>query len=224
MTEQFSSSATPAAQDSGLSGQHNLPSLQQMQLPTSIFASLVKLGDSNYLIWKGQVLAAIVAAGLEEFIFGQTATPPQFLDVERQLPNPDYRIWQRTDKSVMSLLFSSLTQESLSLVVGSLLPSRERWMGFNGIKRRLIQLQQQRNDFMLQVIEQHKRAENDGMSIDEGDEAKKNKTLIQVMMSLQEEDELGYTADEAIKSIMLGLLAGGTETTSGVMGDVTPVE
>ncbi|KAI4387880.1 hypothetical protein MLD38_000271 [Melastoma candidum] len=90
---------------------------QQMQLPASVFTSLVKLDDTNYLVWKGQVMAAIIAAGFEDFISGSSSPPAQFLDSGDLLMNPDYKIWHRTDKAVMSLLFSALTSETLGQVV-----------------------------------------------------------------------------------------------------------
>ncbi|KAI4319278.1 hypothetical protein MLD38_032899 [Melastoma candidum] len=88
-----------------------------IQLPPSFFSSTLKLENGNYVIWKGQILAAIVAGGYEDFIYGTTKPPPMFLDSMSQIMNPEYRVWQRTNKSVMSFLFSSLTSEPLSQVV-----------------------------------------------------------------------------------------------------------
>ncbi|KAI4370820.1 hypothetical protein MLD38_019127 [Melastoma candidum] len=98
----------------------------QMQIPPGIFSSMVKLDSNNYPLWKGQITAAVIAGGLEEFIFGQTQPPPQYTDDAGLLPNPDYRGWQRNDKMVMSLLFSALTPEPLSQVVYCK-TSREVW-------------------------------------------------------------------------------------------------
>ncbi|KAI4302634.1 hypothetical protein MLD38_038355 [Melastoma candidum] len=113
-TPYFPSGQTPG---SGLSSQLSNPGLQQSQIPAGVFPALVKLDDSNYVLWKGQILAAIIASGFEDFIFGNTSPPAQFLDDSSVLLNPDYKQWHRTDKAVMSLLFSSLTTEPLSLVV-----------------------------------------------------------------------------------------------------------
>ncbi|KAI4331064.1 hypothetical protein MLD38_029289 [Melastoma candidum] len=77
-------------------------------------------------MWKGQILAAIIASGFDEFIFGSTEQPSQFLDDDGLVVNPDFRQWQRTDKAVISLLFASLSPEPLSQVV-SCRNSREVW-------------------------------------------------------------------------------------------------
>ncbi|KAI4373768.1 hypothetical protein MLD38_011851 [Melastoma candidum] len=87
---------------------------------------MIKLDENNYPVWKGQVLAAITASGLEDFIFGFSVPPPKFLNVGETEPNPEYKIWQRSDKVVMSLLFSSLSSEILSQVV-CCLTSHEVW-------------------------------------------------------------------------------------------------
>ncbi|KAI4320377.1 hypothetical protein MLD38_033866 [Melastoma candidum] len=87
-----------------------------MQIPASIFTSLVKLDDTNYLVWKGQLMAAIVAAGFEDFISSSSVPPSQFLDLDGLFLNLDFKMWQRTDKAVMSLLFSALTSETLGQV------------------------------------------------------------------------------------------------------------
>ncbi|KAI4330083.1 hypothetical protein MLD38_028391 [Melastoma candidum] len=113
-TPLFPSGQTP---NSGLFGQ-SAPSLfPQSQLPAGIFAALVKLDEGNYLLWKSQILTAIIASGFEEFIFGHTPQPARFLDESESLQNPDYKQWQRTDKAIMSLLFSSLTSAPLSQVI-----------------------------------------------------------------------------------------------------------
>ncbi|KAI4312192.1 hypothetical protein MLD38_037031 [Melastoma candidum] len=102
---------------SGISEQSNAASGTQMQIPPGIFASMVKLEDNNYPLWKGQILAAVIAGGLEDFIYGLSLPPPQYIDEAGMTLNPDYRIWQRNDKMVMSLLFSALTADPLSQVV-----------------------------------------------------------------------------------------------------------
>ncbi|KAI4304099.1 hypothetical protein MLD38_039655 [Melastoma candidum] len=102
---------------SGISEQSFAGNITQMQFPPGIFSSMVKLDESNYPLWKGQVLAAVIAGGLEDFIFGKSLPPPLFLDDACMISNPDYKIWQRSDKMVMSLLFSALTADPLSQVI-----------------------------------------------------------------------------------------------------------
>ncbi|KAI4321369.1 hypothetical protein MLD38_034759 [Melastoma candidum] len=110
-----SSGFSGAGVQSGVATQSQLPS--PIQLPTGFFNNTLKLDESNYVLWKGQVLAALVGGGYEDFIYGTTQPPPLFLDDLSQVPNPDHKLWHRTDKSVMSFLFSSLSREPLSQVV-----------------------------------------------------------------------------------------------------------
>ncbi|KAI4386868.1 hypothetical protein MLD38_004755 [Melastoma candidum] len=62
-------------------------------------------------------MAAIVAAGFEDFISDSNLIPSQVLDSDGLLINPEFKLWQRSDKAVMSLLFSALTSETLGQVV-----------------------------------------------------------------------------------------------------------
>ncbi|KAI4312577.1 hypothetical protein MLD38_037383 [Melastoma candidum] len=117
MAEQSPNPTFQTTPGSGVSRNSASLDLPQMQIPASVFASLVKLDEGNYPVWKGQVLAAIVAAGFEDYIFGKTSPPQEFFDTEGLIFNPEFKIWQRTDKAVMSLLFSALQSEPLSLVV-----------------------------------------------------------------------------------------------------------
>lgn len=57
----------------------------------------VKLDDSNYLIWKHQVLTAIRGYGLEDYLTGSSAVPTQFINGESGeiLYNPEYVAQQR---------------------------------------------------------------------------------------------------------------------------------
>ncbi|KAI4387440.1 hypothetical protein MLD38_005274 [Melastoma candidum] len=117
MAEHTPNPSTQTTPGSGVSRHSALIDAPQMQIPASVFASLVKLEEGNYLVWKGQVLAAIIAAGFEDYVFGRISSPPEFLDTECLILNPEFKVWQRTDKAVMSLLFSALSTEPLHLVV-----------------------------------------------------------------------------------------------------------
>ncbi|KAI3427490.1 Protein kinase domain-containing protein [Psidium guajava] len=69
------------------------------------------------MLWKRQLHTAIVAGGYEDFINGRSVAPAQYLDASMHTLNDDYKQWQRTDKSVMSLLYSSPSSEPLGQVV-----------------------------------------------------------------------------------------------------------
>ncbi|CAA0819588.1 Unknown protein, partial [Striga hermonthica] len=100
----------------------------QLVFPQSQLITL-KLEDSNFLIWKQQILTAIRGYGLESFISATTSPPDRFITPEEgNLPmlNPEYDIWQRQDQLLASWILSSLSQGNLILVVG-LSSSKEIW-------------------------------------------------------------------------------------------------
>ncbi|GAV84044.1 p450 domain-containing protein [Cephalotus follicularis] len=83
-----------------------------------------------------------------------------------------------------------------------------RWTGIGGTEKRMIALQQRRDVFMQELIEENRRRIV-------GSEPP-NKTMIQVLLSLQESEPENYT-DQIIKGLMIALLAAGTDTSSATM-------
>ncbi|KAG6674536.1 hypothetical protein I3842_15G047200 [Carya illinoinensis] len=88
-----------------------------------------------------------------------------------------------------------------------------RWAG-NGVVKRLIKLQQKRDSLMQSLIEEHRRMRSCGA--ENYTKNKKNKTMIEVLLDLQEWQP-EYYKDEIIRGIMLVIIAGGTDTTSSTM-------
>ncbi|KAA8537817.1 hypothetical protein F0562_027603 [Nyssa sinensis] len=99
--------------------------------------------------------------------------------------------------------FRGIVEESLRLGdttnIGDFLPFL-RWVGL-GLEKKLMALQENRDGFMQELIEQHRSVPNGAGSNDEFAEGKK-KTLIQVLLSLQE-TEPNYYTDEIIRGLML---------------------
>ncbi|GJV57741.1 cytochrome P450-like protein [Tanacetum coccineum] len=79
-----------------------------------------------------------------------------------------------------------------------------RWLGVKGLEKKLISLQETRNNFIQGLINQLRKVEN------------KKQNLIHVLLHLQETDPDYYT-DEMIKSFVLNLLAAGVDTSSTTM-------
>ncbi|KAH9698856.1 retrovirus-related pol polyprotein from transposon RE1 [Citrus sinensis] len=81
------------------------------------FNTPVKLDQSNYLIWRSQVLASIRGNRLEKFI-DETVTPPpshiaQRIDDElRFVENPDLSSWKAQDQVLLGWLLSSMSEGS----------------------------------------------------------------------------------------------------------------
>lgn len=54
-----------------------------------------KLNDNNFLLWKNQLLNAVLANGLHGFLDGSIPAPSKFLDDNHIQPNPDFVSWER---------------------------------------------------------------------------------------------------------------------------------
>ncbi|XP_018833899.2 cytochrome P450 81Q32-like [Juglans regia] len=88
------------------------------------------------------------------------------------------------------------------------------WFGISRMEKRLILLQEKRDRFMQSLIEEHRRMGCDADA--DAEKGKKKKTMIGVLLDLQE-SEPEYYKDEIIRGIMLVLLSAGTDTSAGTM-------
>ncbi|KAJ8773293.1 hypothetical protein K2173_028470 [Erythroxylum novogranatense] len=84
----------------------------------------------------------------------------------------------------------------------------------SGAEKRFKELHEKRDRFIQELIEEHRKRKESTQSGVESEE--RNKTLIEVLLSLQE-SEPEYYRDEVIRSLMLALLAAGTDTSAGTM-------
>uniref|UniRef100_A0A2N9J051 Receptor ligand binding region domain-containing protein n=1 Tax=Fagus sylvatica TaxID=28930 RepID=A0A2N9J051_FAGSY len=87
-----------------------------------------KLDSTNYMIWKLQISAILDAYSVIDHLDGSTPQPSQVLVSETgiQQINPAFLIWQKRDKALLSLLYSTLSSPVLAMVVG-LSTSQEVW-------------------------------------------------------------------------------------------------
>jgi hypothetical protein len=114
------SSTTPVA---AASNQSPLSLLNNMSNLMS-----TKLDSTNYMIWKLQISAILDAYSVIDHLDGSTPQPRQVLVSETgiQQVNPAFLIWQKRDKALLSLLYSTLSSPVLAMVVG-LSTSQEVW-------------------------------------------------------------------------------------------------
>ncbi|XP_076945811.1 (+)-piperitol/(+)-sesamin synthase CYP81Q2-like [Bidens hawaiensis] len=91
---------------------------------------------------------------------------------------------------------------------GPLLPVLS-WLGVKGLEKKLIKLQDKRDVFFQGLIEQLRKTKGD-------ESVNKRKTMIELLLSLQESEPEYYT-DAMIRSFVLVLLAAGTDTSAGTM-------
>ena len=87
-----------------------------------------KLDNSNYMIWKLQISAILDAYLVLDHLDGSTAQPNPFLVTEAsvQSVNPVFIAWKNKDKTLLTLLFSTLSFTILAMVVSKSI-SQEVW-------------------------------------------------------------------------------------------------
>ena len=87
-----------------------------------------KLDSTNYMIWKLQISTILDAYSVIDHLDSSTTQPRQVLVIETgiQSVNPAFLIWQRRDKALLSLLYSTLSSPVLTTIVG-LSTSQEVW-------------------------------------------------------------------------------------------------
>ena len=77
----------------------------------------VRLDRTNFILWHAQMENVIYANGLEDFVDGTAAAPPQHLPNSSAL-NPEFIQWRRKDRLILSWIYSSLSPELMSQIVG----------------------------------------------------------------------------------------------------------
>ncbi|XP_022716127.1 cytochrome P450 81D11-like [Durio zibethinus] len=93
-----------------------------------------------------------------------------------------------------------------------------RWIGFQGIEKNLIELQRRRDAYIQNLVDGI-RLKKTSCSVDVPvikEEGKKNPSLVEKLLSLQEEDPK-FCSNEVIKSMVLMMFIAGTETTAVTM-------
>ncbi|KAI3726640.1 hypothetical protein L1987_66439 [Smallanthus sonchifolius] len=92
-----------------------------------------------------------------------------------------------------------------------------RWLGVNGLKKKMIVLKKKRVSFIQGLIDQIRQVVNsDDNNNNNKKKKKKKKNMIEVLLQLQEADPEYYT-DKLIRSLLLNLLTAGTDTSTATM-------
>ncbi|THG20264.1 hypothetical protein TEA_013326 [Camellia sinensis var. sinensis] len=117
------------------------------------------------------------------------------------------------DELVETRKFKEMVSETFELSgatnIGDFVPVL-KWVGHNGIEKRLKGLQQKKDGFMQDLIEENRRMMSDSAS------EWRSKTMIDVLLSLQQ-NEPQYYKDEITRGLMLTMLSAGTDTSAGTM-------
>ncbi|KAM0001083.1 putative cytochrome P450 [Helianthus debilis subsp. tardiflorus] len=113
--------------------------------------------------------------------------------------------------------FKEIVKESFSVSgasnLGDYLPVLN-WFGVNGLEKKMIALQRKRDLFIQGLVDHLRKGVMEQVGND--DSSKKKKTMIEVLLQLQEADPEYYT-DKLIKCFVLNLLSAGTDTSTATM-------
>lgn len=80
----------------------------------------IKLSSSNYLIWRKQMTSILECQSYLSHVDGSKLPPPPLVkDTDgKDVANPEFLSWRATDQRLLTLLLSSLTEESMGEVLG----------------------------------------------------------------------------------------------------------
>ena len=87
------------------------------------FAATVKLDQSNFLLWRKQVVTSIRGNRLERFILEPQIIPEQYLvdstikESGESIENPAYSNWRAQDQILLGWLLSIISEGILSSVL-----------------------------------------------------------------------------------------------------------
>lgn len=104
--------------------QNSSSSSARVMLSTNLQAISPKLIKGNYRFWRSQVLFAVGAHELENHLTGLDPCPSPFINEKiedsdanfsgstlfKKVPNPNYTIWKRVDKALVSWLLASISE------------------------------------------------------------------------------------------------------------------
>ena len=98
-----------------------------LPLNTMVHMFTIKLTSSNYLLWRNQFVPLLASQELFGYLDSSITAPPMITASDgTPKSNPAYTSWLHTDQTPLSLLYSSLTEESMSQVLG-FRHSHEAW-------------------------------------------------------------------------------------------------
>ncbi|KAL5735746.1 hypothetical protein ACOSQ2_030534 [Xanthoceras sorbifolium] len=93
----------------------------------------IKLNDNNYLFWKAQVLPAIRAYNMEDYIFEAKAAPVKYVEetssegqVSSRISN-EFLVWKKNDQLLVCWLISTLSESVVGQVTRCVTTAFEVW-------------------------------------------------------------------------------------------------
>ncbi|KAF3774214.1 hypothetical protein EJ110_NYTH53624 [Nymphaea thermarum] len=84
----------------------------------------MKLNQTNFLIWKTQLLGLIESQDMTEFIERETATPEPIIKYVKEdgmveeCVNPAYQAWRKSDRLLHGWITGTLAEEVMGTIIG----------------------------------------------------------------------------------------------------------
>ncbi|KAK1352430.1 hypothetical protein POM88_053369 [Heracleum sosnowskyi] len=85
----------------------------------------IKLSENNYQLRKTQVLGLIESQDMMGFIDGDFPAPKEKIEApdsdssgKKEIVNPEFSLWKRSDRLLHGWITGTLSEDTLSLVVG----------------------------------------------------------------------------------------------------------
>nr|CDH30699.1 putative Ty1-copia-like retrotransposon [Cercis chinensis] len=131
MEDHINIEVTPLMETQNLGSEHSANTMATQttginsNLPTFGQTLTIKLDRNNFLIWRNQLLNIVVANGYEDILEGTRSCPYQWIAVTDTastthgsvILNPEYVLWQRQNRLVMSWIYSSLTEQMMTQIM-----------------------------------------------------------------------------------------------------------
>ncbi|KAL5552466.1 hypothetical protein UlMin_039867 [Ulmus minor] len=109
--------ASAASSSSSSLGSTQSPSMASIPAFQMLNHTLpVKLDRTNYVLWRSQMDNVVFANGFENFIEGISICPQK--ETSDGLVNPDFVVWRRQDRMILSWIYSFLTPGIMAQIIG----------------------------------------------------------------------------------------------------------
>ena len=119
MASSRSSAATSSTTSSSTMNVMNQPLLLLSNMSNMM---IVKLDNSNYIVWKHQISMILETYSLFELLEEPQLIPKKFLKdlsgAYTTIVNPDYTLWRSKEKALLTFISSTLSPSILALAVG----------------------------------------------------------------------------------------------------------
>ncbi|KZV40879.1 hypothetical protein F511_05124 [Dorcoceras hygrometricum] len=109
----------------------------------------IKLNSTNYLPWRRQIMHMAECFDLMGFLDGSAVAPSPTITSEAGLhsPNTAYTAWKMKDRKLLSVLYTSLSEDVASEVIDSS-TSREAWVTLEGVFSSVLRQHQLREELL----------------------------------------------------------------------------